>query len=256
MSWSTSQLAQIAGTTVKTIRYYHRIGVLAEPERASNGYKQYRVEHLVVLLRILRLTELGMSLGDIMRLEDPGCDPWEQLRLLNTQLEEDIERLSAVRAELAALLEQPRDGRPVVDLPTGMLGLSYDVSDADRSLLLVFARVFDQETMEKVAQLLRGRRKRPAEAEFDALPADADERSRQRLAEDLAPTLAAVTEEQDWTSVFASQASRASQDPGSMAHILSLAFSQLYNRAQLDVLHRVNLLNGVQELSAPPGLGS
>ncbi|MGP9539942.1 MerR family DNA-binding transcriptional regulator, partial [Brachybacterium sp. AOP43-C2-M15] len=41
MSWSTSELAGIAGTTVKTIRYYHHIGVLPEPDRASNGYKQY-----------------------------------------------------------------------------------------------------------------------------------------------------------------------------------------------------------------------
>ena len=47
MAWSTQQLADLAGSTVKAVRYYHRIGLLAEPERTSNGYKQYDTTHLV-----------------------------------------------------------------------------------------------------------------------------------------------------------------------------------------------------------------
>ena len=53
MAWSTRQLAELAGTTVKTVRHYHEIGLLSEPERASNGYKQYRTEHLVRLLQAM-----------------------------------------------------------------------------------------------------------------------------------------------------------------------------------------------------------
>jgi DNA-binding transcriptional MerR regulator len=40
MTWSTSRLAQLAGTTTATVRHYHRVGVLEQPERLSNGYKQ------------------------------------------------------------------------------------------------------------------------------------------------------------------------------------------------------------------------
>ncbi|MFD2466244.1 MerR family transcriptional regulator [Amycolatopsis silviterrae] len=44
------------------MRHYHEVGLLAEPERLANGYKQYGVVHLVRLLRIKRLVGLGFSL--------------------------------------------------------------------------------------------------------------------------------------------------------------------------------------------------
>lgn len=65
MPWSTRQLAELADTTVNTLRHYHRLGLLDEPERRYNGYKQYEVRHLVSLLRIRRLAELGVPLSQI-----------------------------------------------------------------------------------------------------------------------------------------------------------------------------------------------
>ena len=47
MAWSTRQIADLAGTSVRAVRHYHEVGLLAEPERRSNGYKQYGVAHLV-----------------------------------------------------------------------------------------------------------------------------------------------------------------------------------------------------------------
>lgn len=61
MGWSTREVAQLAGTTLRTVRHYHEIGLLDEPERLPNGYKAYRTEHLVRLLQIRRLTGLGFS---------------------------------------------------------------------------------------------------------------------------------------------------------------------------------------------------
>ncbi|WP_344094254.1 MerR family transcriptional regulator, partial [Nocardiopsis composta] len=60
MAWSTRQVAELAGTTVKAVRYYHRIGLLDVPERTANGYKRYEVEHLVRLVQIKRLSDLGV----------------------------------------------------------------------------------------------------------------------------------------------------------------------------------------------------
>ena len=96
MSWSTSGLARIAGTTVKTIRYYHQVGVLPEPERASNGYKKYQVEHLVTLLRILRLKDLGFAVQDMDRVLENDDDAWAAQRALDVQLRERIEKWTAV----------------------------------------------------------------------------------------------------------------------------------------------------------------
>jgi hypothetical protein len=65
LAWSTRQLAELAGTTVKAVRHYHRVALLDEPERTTNNDKQYDVSHLVRLLRIIRLTDLDVQLARI-----------------------------------------------------------------------------------------------------------------------------------------------------------------------------------------------
>uniref|UniRef100_UPI0037167E9A MerR family transcriptional regulator n=2 Tax=Bacillati TaxID=1783272 RepID=UPI0037167E9A len=52
MAWSTRELAELAGTSLRAVRHYHEVGLLEEPERRANGYKQYGVAHLVRALRI------------------------------------------------------------------------------------------------------------------------------------------------------------------------------------------------------------
>ena len=61
----SSELARMAGVSVRTLRHYHAIGLLPEPERADNGYREYGAEHLLRLLRIRQLATLGFSLEQI-----------------------------------------------------------------------------------------------------------------------------------------------------------------------------------------------
>ena len=35
MAWSTRQLAELAGTSLRAVRHYHDVGLLPEPERLS-----------------------------------------------------------------------------------------------------------------------------------------------------------------------------------------------------------------------------
>lgn len=111
MAWSTRQLAELAGTSLRAVRHYHEVGLLDEPERGSNGYKHYGVAHLVRLLRIKRLTELGFSLAQIAEMGEGGGHPGEALRALDAELAATIERLYRVRVELAVIL---RHGGPQV----------------------------------------------------------------------------------------------------------------------------------------------
>ncbi|SNT63218.1 DNA-binding transcriptional regulator, MerR family [Asanoa hainanensis] len=92
MAWSTRELAELAGTTVNTIRHYHRLGLLDEPSRRYNGYKQYGVRDLVCLLRIRRLTDLGMPLAQIGEVARGDSSP-EALRQLDADLATRIEHL-------------------------------------------------------------------------------------------------------------------------------------------------------------------
>jgi DNA-binding transcriptional MerR regulator len=68
VAWSTREIAELADTTVRAVRLDHEVGLLDEPERRTNGYKQYGVAHLIRLLRIKRLTDRGSP--------SPRSPPW------------------------------------------------------------------------------------------------------------------------------------------------------------------------------------
>jgi DNA-binding transcriptional MerR regulator len=237
MAWSTRELAELAGTTLKAVRYYHRIGLLEEPERAANGYKRYRVKHLVRLLRIRRLVDLGVPPSDIPAMEESDENAEQTLRALDAELKASIERQQRMREELALILR----GRNLVDLPPGFDAEVTDLSDVERSLLMVYSSVLDPTEMTTLRELHSAPRP-PEQAEFDALPADADEATRQRLAEDYAPVVRRQYEEHPALKEVA--ASEALTRP-----VVLQGLVELYNSAQLDVLQRMNALLDL----TPPG---
>ncbi|MCX4554775.1 MerR family transcriptional regulator [Streptomyces phaeochromogenes] len=102
--WSTRQLAEPANTTVNTVRHYHRLGLLNEPERRYNAYKQYEVQQLVSLLRIRRIAELGVPLSQISTVGAGADRTPGVLRNLHTELQRHIERLKKARTDIAAIL--------------------------------------------------------------------------------------------------------------------------------------------------------
>jgi DNA-binding transcriptional MerR regulator len=59
------ELAKLAATTPRAVRHYHRLGLLAEPERDESGYRRYGPQHPVGLVRIRRLRSVGMPLDSI-----------------------------------------------------------------------------------------------------------------------------------------------------------------------------------------------
>ncbi|MEU8395373.1 MerR family transcriptional regulator [Nonomuraea sp. NPDC048892] len=112
----SSELAALAGVTIRTVRHYLQIGLLEEPERSVNGYRDYDVRHLVRLLRIGRLTELGLPLAELPDVLDDPQVTEEVLDELDRQAVAEIERLTSRRAAIARLR---RDGA-MPDLPPEM----------------------------------------------------------------------------------------------------------------------------------------
>lgn len=55
----------LAGVSTRTVRHYHHLGLLPEPERLVNGYREYRLRDAVVLAWVRRLAELGLALDEI-----------------------------------------------------------------------------------------------------------------------------------------------------------------------------------------------
>lgn len=59
------EFARLVGITVKTVLHYHKIGLLAEPERSPAGYRLYGPQELNRIQIIKRLKSLGLSLEQI-----------------------------------------------------------------------------------------------------------------------------------------------------------------------------------------------
>jgi DNA-binding transcriptional MerR regulator len=102
------ELASLVGISTRAIRHYHRVGLLAEPARKANGYREYSLRDAAALARVRRLTELGLSLdevGDALA-GDADRDLVEILRELDADLARQEADLGRRRARLARLLRQ------------------------------------------------------------------------------------------------------------------------------------------------------
>ncbi|MEV1292110.1 MerR family transcriptional regulator [Pseudonocardia sp. NPDC049635] len=230
MAWSTRELAELAGTTARAVRHYHDVGLLAEPERCGNGYKRYGVHHLVRTLRIKRLADLGFSLTQIAELGDADQHPREALRDLDAQLTRTLERVRRTRVEVREILNlcAPTDFPPALAATIAEAGLSA----AGRSLLVVVSRVLGPRVVAALVGTLQEHPPDPATVAFDQLPADADEPTREHLADRLLSRGAAVRAgvPELWDAVTGSTAA---------ARTVREAARDLYNPAQLDVLCRI-----------------
>ncbi|MCX4701212.1 MerR family transcriptional regulator [Streptomyces sp. NBC_01373] len=184
------ELAAAVGVTTRTVRHYHHLGLLPEPERLGNGYRDYTLRHAVVLARIRRLTELGLGLAEVRDVlaEDAGKDLVEVL----TELDEDLGRQEAAireqRARLRGLIQEgslPAEG-PVSPELAALFSEVGHVSDSpmaakDREILSLIDTSATPEAREQLIGLLGStfttpggvERARAAYALLDAL-ADAD----------------------------------------------------------------------------------
>ncbi|MBO3083064.1 helix-turn-helix domain-containing protein [Cellulomonas fengjieae] len=236
MAWSTSELADLAGTTVNTVRHYHRLGLLEEPERRYNGYKQYGVRHLVRLLRIRRLADLGLPLSEVGEMDAGSGSTAEALRELDTELAARIERLQRTRADIGAIL---RADAPA-DSPAGFAPYAAHLSEADQSIVHIYAQLYDEGAMADLRRMIEVDVEAGAVGdELNALPADADEATRQKLAERLAPGIAQNLIDYPWLNDPVGHLAKS-------AHVTQQTFveamTELYNSAQRDVLSRAGIL--------------
>lgn len=128
------ELAALVGVSTRTVRHYHHIGLLPEPDRLTNGYREYGLRDAVALARVRRLAELGLSLDEIRdALADDRC---RELREVLVELDADLARqqeaIAARRERLAALLAQA-DLNPDSTVSPGMAAVLRDLPSGDSS---------------------------------------------------------------------------------------------------------------------------
>ncbi|WP_311202670.1 hypothetical protein [Actinophytocola gossypii] len=139
-----------------------------------------------------------------------------------------------MREELAEIVRQ----RELLDLPPGFDPSVAETSEANRSLLLLYSRVFGPEAMDAVREL-SALPTEPLDTEFATLTEDAGEDTRQRLAERIAPN---VHQQFERFPALRNPAARSPRGEAFTNAQVVKGLVEMYNVAQLDVLRRVGIL--------------
>jgi DNA-binding transcriptional MerR regulator len=100
-----SELAELAGTTAKAIRFYEAEGILPPPPRADNGYRTYGDDDVCRTRVLVTLRNLGLDLpeaGQLAQLCASGqCD--DMSGRLAARIPERRRAVAVAMAELAHL---------------------------------------------------------------------------------------------------------------------------------------------------------
>ena len=113
------ELATVSGHPTRTIRFYETRGLLPEPTRTTNGYREYNEGDSDRLDFIRNAQTAGLTLAEIasiIRLRDDGTAPCRHVNeLLDAKLvdvPERIAQLGVLRTELNQLIRRGRSLDP------------------------------------------------------------------------------------------------------------------------------------------------
>ncbi|MEU1525871.1 MerR family transcriptional regulator [Nocardia rhamnosiphila] len=223
-----SEIATAAGTTPRAVRHYHRLGLLPEPVRPDNGYRDYGLAELARLMRIRWLADNGLPLGAVAAVfeTEHGASDTDDLRAdlaaLHDEISHRVAQLVRKQEGLGRMLAAVDAGRMLTALPAELAD-AFDAAreraddleraalDRERDLLEViaisgntpdemfswFARAFsDTSARESYRRMLHG---------WERLSGRAVEQSGE-LIEQVAQELAAGLRAADFESLTASGA--------------------------------------------------
>ncbi|MGW5650270.1 MerR family transcriptional regulator [Streptomyces humi] len=157
------ELAAAVGVSTRTVRHYHHQGLLPEPGRLANGYRDYTLRHAVVLARIRRLTELGLGLAEVRDVlaDEAGRDLVEVLTELDADLARQEAEIHDRRQRLRSLLdagEPPAEGPVSPELAALFRATAPHLGDSpmaakDRAVFAMLETVVDPEERARLMSL-------------------------------------------------------------------------------------------------------
>ncbi|MFD7909486.1 MerR family transcriptional regulator [Streptomyces sp. NPDC059752] len=172
------QAAAFVDVTIKTVRHYHRLGLVAEPQRDGSGYRRYRSADLLRLVQVRTLASAGVPLAEIADLLDADAERFAAaLDDVRRRLDERIEGLVQRRDALHRLTDGDRVLLPdracaVLDRLTE-LGFGPDYVAAQREAL-VLARALIPEIFDSFLTRLHRSLDDPEYVELTKRGADAE----------------------------------------------------------------------------------
>lgn len=114
------ELAELTGSSVQTIRYYEKEGVIASAARTEGNFRLYDRASVDRLMFIQRCRRLGLSLSEIrslLRLQDSPtarCDEINQMIAFHLKgVEQQIKDMKLLHRQLGALQKACSSDRSV-----------------------------------------------------------------------------------------------------------------------------------------------
>jgi len=138
------QAAAFAGVTVKTVRHYHRLGLVKEPKRDRSGYRRYGSKDLLRLVQVRTLAAAGVPLAEINGLllhADPArfaAAIAEVERRLNAQIDELISRRETLRRLARGDRAMLSDRACAMLERIAALGFSAEFVESQREAMVLF----------------------------------------------------------------------------------------------------------------------
>ena len=179
-----AEIAELTGTTVRTVRYYHSLGLLPVPDERG-GWRDYDLSHVARLSRIRWLVQAGVSLETITRvLDEPEITDVERsdearaaagsvvedLAGALAAVEDHLAEVTRQRDMLAGLLERARAGSTVSPMSPRMAAFfdRLELAAADEATRCAVRKERD------LTDLACYRGQMPPEAEFLFMDPDPD----------------------------------------------------------------------------------
>lgn len=160
----SKDVAKAANVSIRTLRHYHDLGLLPEPPRQENGYRDYSALDVARVLYIKRLASVGFSLADIAAMDNASSDDYETtLEALDQELGRHIKSLEEQRRTIAELRAErldpalpPKFARAIKCFyGENSLMSDLELSDEDKAALLIASNLYsdsDSEELERFTE--------------------------------------------------------------------------------------------------------
>ncbi|MCI2285539.1 heavy metal-responsive transcriptional regulator [Colwellia sp. MSW7] len=102
------KLANAVGISVETIRFYQRQGLVTQPEKPLNGFRQYPASTISRLKFIINAKGLGFTLNEIRSLDDLsyGCRAFHNMATSKLDdIRNEISHLQAIEKKLMNIID-------------------------------------------------------------------------------------------------------------------------------------------------------
>lgn len=124
--YTVREVAKLAHTTVKTLHYYHKLGLLIPEQTTEAGYRLYGKKDIERLQQILFYKELDFPLKEIQQLLDGETDRENMLIQQKYLLEQKIERFKGLVKTINSSIKSAKEG---VDLDMETMFKGFETED-------------------------------------------------------------------------------------------------------------------------------